>query len=299
VRFGPLLADALAQVLRGLLISLVSLAVAYPSLCFALNNSGPDSQSDEEPLSEQVTDPLAYLTQIQIKDIYTPARYGTDAQPNTVQIRSIFSIRPFWIIPFEQIIRPTIKIDTTPDGKGASTTTSYNDMQLLDLFVMPWPNSGETRFRWGLGPYLIFPTSGSSLLGQGSWQMGPALGFSYRGIPGLNFAGLMQQATSFAYTSSHSIPVTSITFQPIITYQLGNGWAARSNDATWTFNLRHNTATTMPLSAGLGKTWDLVSHYAVDTSVSGQWMLYRQFSNGADQFTLNFTVSLLMPELHL
>jgi hypothetical protein len=55
----------------------------------------------------------------------------------------------------------------------------------------------------------------------------------------------------------------------------------------------------MPLSAGLGKTWNMISHYAVDTSVSGQWMLYRQFSNRADQFTLNFTVTLLMPELNL
>jgi hypothetical protein len=291
--------NALIRILTGLFISLMSLAVANPLPCLALTNSGPRNQPDEEPLSEQVTDPLAYLTQIQIKDIYTPARYGTDAQPNTVQIRSIFSIRPFWFIPFEQIIRPTIKVDTAPDGKGGSTTTAYNDMQLLDLFVIPWPNSRETRFRWGFGSYFIFPTSSSNLLGQGAWQMGPALGFSYRGIPRLNLAGLMQQATSFAYTSSHSIPVTSITFQPIITYQLGNGWAARSNDATWTYNLRHNTATTMPLSAGLGKTWNMINHYAVDTSVSGQWMLYRQFSNRADQFTLNFTVTLLMPELNL
>ena len=290
---------ALTKISMAFLSGLMLVVVSHPSSCLAQDKSGPGTRTDEEPLSEQVTDPLAYLTQVQIKDIYTPAEYGTNAQPNTVQIRSIFSIRPFWPIPFEQLIRMTIKIDTTPDGKGASTTTAYDDMQLLDLFAMPWPNSRQTHFLWGLGPYFIFPTSSSNLLGQGAWQMGPAAGFSYRGIPRLNIAGLLQQATSFAYTSSRSVPVTSLSFQPILTYQLGGGWAVKSSDATWTFNLRHNTSTTMPLSAGLGKVWKLSNDYAVDTAVSGEWMIYRQFSSQTEQFTLNFTLSLLMPDLDL
>ena len=49
----------------------------------------------------------------------------------------------------------------------------------------------------------------------------------------------MQQASSFAYTSSSSVPVTSLTFQPLISYQLGRGWYIKSSDATWTFNLCH------------------------------------------------------------
>jgi hypothetical protein len=113
---------------------------------------------------------------------------------------------------------------TEPDGKGSSTTTGYDDMQLFDLFVMPWPNSRETRFRWGVGPYFIFPTSSTDRAGNGAWQIGPAGAFSYRGIPGLNVSGLLQQATSFAYTSSHSVPVASFTFQPMLSYQLGRDW---------------------------------------------------------------------------
>ena len=56
-------------------------------------------------------------------------------------------------------------------------------MQLFDLFVMPWPNSKETLFRWGFGPYFVFPTSTSNLTGNGAWEMGPAAAFSYRAIP--------------------------------------------------------------------------------------------------------------------
>ena len=284
----------------GYAVIMAALVITIPSIGCAQQTSSTGSQAaDFEPLSEQVTDPLSHLTQIQLKDIYTPAEYGTNAQPNTVQLRPIFAIRPFSLIPLEQLIRPTIKIVTVANGKGASTTTTYDDMQLLDLFVIPWPNSELTHFRWGIGPYLVFPTSASDRVGNGSWQMGPAGAFSYRGIPRLNIAGLLQQATSFAYTSRKSTPVSSLTFQPILTYQLGNGWYLNSSDATWTINYRHNTSTTIPLSAGFGKTWDLANSYAVDTAVSGEWTTYRQFVNQTEQFTINFTLTLLLPKLEL
>ncbi len=264
---------------------------------YAQQTSPIANQTVDEPLAEQVTDPLAHLTQIQTKDEYTPAEYGTNAQPNTIQIRSIFAMNPFLFVPLEQLVRPTIQIVTVPDGKGASTTTGLDDMQLLDLLIMPWPNSKETDFRWGVGPYFVFPTSSSSRIGKGAWQVGPAAGFSYRGIPGLNIAGLLQQATSFAYTSLTSTPVTSLTFQPILSYQLGHGCYLKSSDATWTFNLRHNTSTTMPLSAGFGRVWEISKGYAIDTSASGEWTAYRQFSDQTEQFTLTFQISLLFPKL--
>ena len=284
----------------GWVLMLAALLIALASTSHAQQASpGASPAGDDEPLAEQVTDPLSYLTQMQIKDPYTPAEYGTNAQPNTVQFRAIFAIRPFSFIPVEQLVRPTIKIVTVPNGKGASTTTAYDDMQLLDLFAIPWPNSRETGLRWGIGPYLVFPTASSDRVGNKSWQAGPAGGFSYRRIPGLNIAGLLQQATSFAYTSSTAIPGSSFTFQPILTYQLGHDWYLKSSDATWTFNLRHKTSTTIPLSAGFGRVWELSKGYAIDTSASGEWTAYRQFANQTEQFTINFQVGLLFPKLEL
>jgi hypothetical protein len=281
----------------GRALLMAALLVTLPRIGNAQQASPTADPVEKEPLAEQVVDPLSHLTQIQIKDPYTPAEYGTDAQPNIVQLRAIFAIRPFLFIPVDQLVRPTFKVVTVPDGKGASTTTTYDDTQLLDLLVMPWPNSRETHLRWGIGTYFVFPTSSSDRVGDGSWQMGPAGAFSYRGISNLNIAGLLQQATSFAYTSTKSKPVSSLTFQPILSYQLGNGWYLKSSDATWTFNLRHKTSTTMPLSAGFGKTWDLAKGYAIDTSASGEWTVYRQFASQTEQFTLNFQVALLFPKL--
>jgi hypothetical protein len=177
------------QRLCALSVALLTLLAGFSPY---LGQETTSASAPDESLVEKVNDPTAGLTQFKIQDIYTPAQYGTNAQPNTLQIRPLFAVRPQLFTPFEQLIRPTIQIVTVPRNKGASTTTALDDFQLLDLFVMPWPDAKETRFRWGIGPYLVFPTSTSQFTGKGAWQIGPAWAFGYRGIPGLQIAGLFQ-----------------------------------------------------------------------------------------------------------
>lgn len=275
-------------------IALLILLGGY-SLSLAQQTAG----TDEESLAIKEYDPTAALTQFKIQDIYTPAEYGTNAQLNTLQIRPLLAVRPELFTPLEQLIRPSIQIVTVPRNKGATTTTALDDFQLLDLFVMSWPNAKETSFRWGIGPYFVFPTSASQFTGHGAWQMGPAWAFGYRGIPRLQIAGLFQQGTSFAYSSSHSVPVSSLQIQPMLSYQLDRGWYLKSSDSTWTINYRHKTSTEMPLSAGFGKVWKFGEGYAIDTSFSAEWMVYRQFDPQAEQFGLRFQMNLLLPQLEL
>jgi len=85
----------------------------------------------------------------------------------------------------------------------------------------------------------------------------------------------------------------------MLSYQLGRGWYVKSSDSTWTINWRHKTSTQMPLSAGFGKVWKFNEGYAIDTSVSGEWMAYRQFSTQTPQFSLRFQMNLLLPQLQL
>jgi hypothetical protein len=290
--------SALARNRRAFVTSAV-LLILLAGCSLSLAQQSAAAGNDDESLAIKEYDPTASLTQFKIQDIYTPAEYGTNAQPNTLQIRPLLAVRPQLFTPLEQLIRPTIQVVTVPRNKGASTTTALDDFQLLDLFVMPWPNAEETNFRWGIGPYFVFPTSTSQFTGKGAWQMGPAGAFSYRGIPRLQIAGLFQQGTSFAYTSSHSVPVSSLQIQPILSYQLGRGWYLKSSDSTWTINWRHKTSTEIPLSAGFGKVRKLCEGYAVDTSFSAEWMVYRQFDPQAEQFGLRFQVNLLLPQLEL
>ena len=269
----------------------------YGATCLAQQPVTPEMPP--ESLSEQVNDPTATLTQTQIKEDFTPAEFGTNAQPNTLQGRFVLAILPHGPLPLAQIVRPTFSLVTIPQNKGASTRTEFGDSQLLDLFVMPKSMTEGIDFRWAIGPYFVFPTASSRSAGRGSWQAGPAAAFRYRPIPALLISGLMQQATSFAYTSPERTPVTSLSFQPMISYQLGHGWYVRSSDATWTFNLRHRTSTTIPLSAGLGKVWKLANEMALNGSAAGEWMAYRQFAPRTEQFTLKFQVTLLFPSVEL
>jgi hypothetical protein len=122
----------------------------------------PAATVSEDTLADEVNDPLSKLTQIQLKDEYTPAEYGTNAQLNTLQFRSVFVVHPYSLMPFDELVRPTIQVVTVPrDGRTASTTTALDDMQLFDLFRIPFPDYKKSGFLWGVGPYFVFPTSTS------------------------------------------------------------------------------------------------------------------------------------------
>jgi hypothetical protein len=255
--------------------------------------------ASEESLSEEVNDPTATLTQAQIQDFFTPSQFGTNAQPNRLQGRFILAVLPHRPFDLAQIVRPTFSLVTIPRNKSAATRTEFGDLQLLELFVMPRAMTEGIDFRWAIGPYFVFPTATSKSAGSGAWQAGPAAAFRYRPVPRLLISGLIQQATSFAYTSPDRTPVASLTFQPMLSYQLGYGWYVRSSDATWTFNLRHATSTTIPLSAGLGKVWSLSDRTSINGSVAGEWMVYRQFAPRTEQFSLKFQMTLLLPSVEL
>ena len=283
---------------RSLLLSLALMIWSFSAQCLA-QQAATSGTVPPESLSEKVNDPTATLTQAQVQEFFTPSQYGTNAQPNTLQGRFILAVLPHGPLNLAQIVRPTFALMTIPQNKGASSRTEFGDLQLLDLFVMPRSMTDGIDFRWAIGPYFVFPTATSKSAGSGAWQAGPAAAFRYRPVSRLLISGLIQQATSFAYTSADRTPVTVLTFQPMLSYQLGHGWYVRSSDATWTFNLRHATSTTMPLSAGLGKVWKLSDGAAINGSVAGEWMVYRQFARRSEQFSLKFQMTLLFPSVEL
>jgi len=284
--------------------SLVTNAFVALVICHAVFGSRSYAQQTRngaeslDKLTEDSNDPTAILAQLKIEEDYTPDQYGTQAEPNSIQIQPIIPISPFSVLPLWQLVRPTFKVNTIAYGTGPATNTQFGDTQFFDLLVSRWPDPA-TGLRWGIGPYFVFPTATTAAAGSGTWQAGPAAALVYRGIPNLLLGGLLQQGTSFAYTSPDRKPVTQLTFQPFFVYNFGNGWYLRSRDATWTFNLRYNTSTEIPISAGIGKVWKFDEDRALNASLAGEWMLYRQFASQVEQFTLKFQVTVILPRLKL
>ena len=226
--------------------------VALMTLLLASFAVPPAFAEDETPelsvtqLAEEFSDPLTTVPQIFMQDAYTPASYGTGFPINRVIARLIVPRLPkYSLFPFVQLIRPSFSLLTVPDGRGG-TRTAFGDMQLLDLAVIPWPGN-ESGLMMAVGPVFVFPTATDRVAGQGAWQVGPAFGLIYKGLPGWLLGCVIQDPISFAYTSRDRPSVGFLSFQPIVFRHLWRGLYAKSGDATWVLDWRNHLTDGEPL----------------------------------------------------
>jgi hypothetical protein len=272
-------------------------------LALLLSAARPAVAGDEEAPSAKVerlakdfSDPLTTVPQVFLKDIYGPSNYGTEAQTNRVIARLLIPRVPRISFFPDQLIRPTFQLVTVPTGRGKGTRTELGDTQIFDLAVLPWP-SREKGLYIGVGPLLVFPTATSPTAGQGAWQVGPVLGAVYKGIPGLLLGALIQNPVSFAYTSSDRQPVNTLLVQPVALAYVGRGFYVKSGDSTWAMGWAHGTPTTLPLSFGVGYVLLREGWPVFNTSVSGEWMAYRQNADVVPQTSIHFGLSIAFPNL--
>lgn len=252
--------------------------------------------AEEEQLERDFTNPLSTLPQLTMRDAYSPATYGTHVQTNQVILRPIIPrVPPQSLLPFVQLIRPTLSLVTIPN-RGGGTRTEFADTSLFDVAVLPWPGR-ESGLLMGVGPAFVFPTATSLGAGQEAWQVGPSVGAIYGGIPGLLAGFIMQNPISFAYTSVHARPQNTFVFQPVLALHLYDKWYLRSAEATWTMGWHHQSPTTLPLSLAIGRTFVRAGLPPMSFFVGGQWMTYRQFAPIAPQTTVNFGMTIAFPDL--
>ena len=203
-------------------------------------------------IAAEFSDPLTTLPQVFLQNAYTFENRGTKAPTNRLIARAIVPRVPeSALLPFVQLIRPSISLVTVPNGRGRSTRTELGDMQLFDLGVIPWPGR-DTGLLMGVGPVFVFPTATHRSAGQGAWQAGPAFGAIYKGVPGLLLGGLVQNPISFAYSGKDRDSVSTLLVQPVVLAYLGRGFYVKSADATLSHGWRDGAPTLVPISLGLG-----------------------------------------------
>ena len=264
----------------------------------AITTDSARADSEEDYLAKEVDDPTAILTQLQFQDLYTPRNFQTSAQTNTIQLRTIVPLEAFSGFPFQQVIRPTFRVQQLATSPSGSTVTEFTDMELFDLFVSNWPDPKKTGFGWGIGPTFVFPTGRDPASGKHAWEVGPAAAVKYLGVPHLLVGFLFQNPISFGYTNSSATPQSQFEFQPVISYTLGRGWYVKSSDSTWTVNWRHGSSTTIPISLGVGRVFKFEG-LQVNPFVTGEWTAYRQYSKITPMYTVRFGLTLLFPDFLL
>jgi hypothetical protein len=256
------------------------------------------TESEEDKLSEEVNDPTAMLTQVRLFEFYTPENFRSTAQTNVALIQPIVPVARLSLLPIEQIIRLTVKLSTTATSPGGHTVTGLSDIQLYDLFQSQWPHLDRWNLRWAIGTTFVFPTATDRKNGAGAWQMGPAAALAFAGVPNLWVGVLTQNPISFAYSRTDATPQNAMLFQPGFSYRLGQGWYVKSTDSIWTINWRHKTPTTIPVSLGVGKIWQLDAQM-IDTWVSGERMAYEQSTAVTPMWTVRFGLNFIFPEFVL
>jgi hypothetical protein len=280
----------------GALVAILWIAVTIAGIARA-QTPATSAQSEEDKLERDFTDPLSTLPQVIVRDSYTPANFGTGLQTNQFLIRPLIPrIPPRTFLPFMQLIRPTFALVTVPSSRGG-TRTEFGDLPVFDVAVLPWPDRKKTGLLIGIGPTFVFPTATSKSAGEGAWQVGPALGAVYTGIPGLLAGFIAQNPVSFAYTSAHRPPQNTLEIQPVFAFHLWNEWYLRSAEANWSMGWHHHSPTLLPLSMGIGRTLVRQGLPPMSFFVTGQWMLYRQYAPISPQTTVNFGMTMAFPQL--
>ena len=216
-------------------------------------------------LANQVNDPTAPLTLVQFRDVVAPSISGYSGAGNVLQVEPVFPIFPSRLLPFDQLVKMTLPVPTTPNP---GSETGFGDLQFFDLISIK-----QSWGRWGFGPTFVFPTASSTSLGQGKWQAGPAVGAIYSGFNRLQLGGVAQNPISFAGSSSRP-NVNALAIGPTLTYNLPQGWFAGYSDFDLVFDWKNGGAATIPVGAQIGKVFS-IGKVPVSLSVEGAYNVIR------------------------
>jgi len=236
-------------------MKLVLLTIAAAA---ALASSAASAQSHDDVNS--ANNPLTPQVGLSLQDQWTGRLYGSDDETNAALLRATVPNKLFGI---GQIFRATLPVVTAPDPTGGNRT-GLGDLNLLD--IVPFKAGG---IELGIGPQLTMPTASDDVLGKGKWQAGLAgvIVTTHRwGLAG----ALVTWQHSFAGDSDRATQ-SAVTAQPVLIYNLPEGWYLRSS-ATWNFDLARNEYA-IPVGAGLGRVVVLPDKTTINAFIEPQWTL--------------------------
>ena len=178
------------------------------------------------------------------------AMYSLPIQNNTYfgdETRNMANIQP--VLPFDigddwTLVTRTV-IPVTYDGY--SDVWGISDTTFTGFFTPK--KTGDSGIVWGVGPTVLIPTSTDVSLGAGEWGAGAsavALAIHGKWV----YGGLISNVWSFTGANT----VNSMTLQPFVNYNLGDGlFIASVPIITANWNLDNDNRWTVPLGLGVGK----------------------------------------------
>jgi hypothetical protein len=192
----------------------------------------------KQSLEQAAEDPTASITTLQIADWYDANYHLSDADNNSLLIRIG---KPFKTGNINHIFRASVPVitDSPQDDSGLADSTIFD----LMVFDKSWG-------RWGVGAVALLPT-GTDKLSAEKWAAGPAIGFTASDEKLL--WGVFNQNLFTVAGDSNREDINMSSFQPIVSYSLGNGLSVGASEIQWTYDWTNSRWSKLPLGVKLAK----------------------------------------------
>jgi hypothetical protein len=244
--------------------------VGSPVLAGQAPGAAAQGQPGAAPdLSSQATDPTAFLLTFNFVGDVRTSFHDVDDKGADLEFQSIVPHRAWGA---SQILRTIVPYQATgPGNEGLKSVAIAN----LVVLSQRWG-------RLGVGPVISLEQSDSQKASK--FLVGPAVGavvpLSKRLLVGVLNQNLF--ATGAAITQ----------IQPIVAFQLGQGWALSAGDLQITYDWEQGQWVQLPIGFQLGVV-RRIGGQPMRFSVNPQWNLKN--ITGAVESSVIFTVALLMP----
>lgn len=228
-----------------------------------------DEAADE--LARQATDPTASLMAFNFIADYTGAFHGPDTGDDDA-----FGITFRPAIPFTAFGKPNILRITIPYQVQGRGEDGLGDVSIFDVAV-----TNESWGRWALG---LVASLSSSDAAADDFAIGPATGAVWAKSKRLNLGVFSQNV--FAGDTAVS------QLQPVIAYQLGNGWSLSAGDLQFVYDWENGRWLDIPIGVQLGKVTRLFGQ-PVRWAINPQYNL--KDDDGLEEWSVSLTFALLVP----
>jgi hypothetical protein len=245
-------------------------AVAALALAMPAAAAGRDDGQNE------ANDPLTPKTGFQVHDYVQPVMSGRPEEgAHQLYLRHVM---PHDTLGIDQIARVSVPLIANSWGPHGAWN-GIGDVTIYDMVVA---YLGNTKL--GAGPLVVAPTASAPALGSGKWQGGAQTVVSARHDWGLT-------ALLSAYQHAFDGSLQTLTFQPLLFYNLDDGYYLRSTGIS-TFNLGLNSV--LPVGLGLGRVFQRSDGRVVNVFVEPQYSVL-QTGPGVPSFQVFAGVVLQFP----
>ncbi len=206
---------------------------------------------DEEALAKQAQNPVANIISIPIEYWSYDADEGDVdlliAKPLIPTSLGKFNLINRFIVSYASIAGD-IDVEMPMLGGARNSGTTVSGLTDITYQGMLSPVS-PGKVIWGVGGAVTFPTASEEALGSNRFSAGPTVLVLV--MPGKWVVGLLAQNV-WDFAGSGDASVNTFTFQPIINYNIKNGWYLFSSPI-WTANWEREEKWTIPIGGGVGK----------------------------------------------